>query len=115
MRQYAIGIISMVCGFRKFNIVHVLASISLDNINNLLQPILSPYRLSWIQILDKHLVPILIKHDMVVRTFKPMVLCSENPNVVLYCLVYCLDIIKNCVCQNLILPINIDRIHELST
>lgn len=105
----------MVRPFLKFDIIHVLASICLDNLYNLLQSIVSPYFLPRNQILDKHLVPILVKNYMVVSTFKYMVFCSENPNIVLYCLVYCLDIIENRVGQYLILSININRIHELAT
>lgn len=87
----------MVCVFRKLNIVHILASIGLYNIYNLLQPIFSPYHLSWNQILDKHLVPILVKHYMVISTFKHMVFSSKNPYIILHSFVDCHNIIKHCV------------------
>ena len=115
MGENAISIVSMVCVFGKLDIIHVLDSIGLDNLYNLLQSILRPYHLSWIQIPDKHLVPVLIKHYMIVSAFKHMVLSSENPHIILHRFVNCHNIIKHGVCQYLILSININRIHELAT
>ena len=105
----------MIRVFWKLDIIHVLNSIGLDNLCNLLQSIICPYHLSWVQIPDKHLVPILIKHYMVISTFKYMVFSSENPHIILNCFVNCNNIIKHGISQYLILSININRIHELAT